>query len=242
MSWKRNTFASLVLVVGSVVALAGVAAAQSSSSNYRVNEYFFGSGGELEACSDSYCSKQSAGELAVGNTSSSSYQANAGFNTTSDPILEVAVNGSVDFGVLSTNATATGTANVQVRTYLASGYNMIIAGVPPTYSGHSLDPVSAGTEADPGTEQFGINLRNNSSPNIGIDPEQVPDSTFSFGLPTADYNVPNEFKYQDRDTIAYSDSSSGQTNYTLSMIANMSNLTAAGRYETKLSIVVVPVF
>jgi len=242
MSWKRNTFASLLLVAGSVVALASVAAAQTSSQNYRVDEYFFGSGGELEACSDNYCSKQSAGELAVGNTSSSSYQANAGFNTTSDPILEVAVNGSVDFGLLSTNATATGTANVQVRTYLSSGYNMIIVGSPPTYSGRSLKAMSAGSQADPGTEQFGINLRNNSSPNIGADPEQVPDSTFSFGLPTADYNTPNEFKYQSGDTIAYSDSSSGQTNYTISMIANMSNLTAAGRYETKLSIIVVPVF
>lgn len=242
MSWKRNTFASFLVVFGSVVALAGITVAQSSSSNYRVNEYFFGSGGELEACSDQYCSKQSAGELAVGNTSSSSYQANAGFNTTSEPMLEVAVNGTIDFGLLSESTTATGTANIQVRTYLASGYNMIISGASPTYSGQSLDSMSAGDESDPGTEQFGINLRNNSTPNIGTDPEQVPDNSFSFGLPTADYNTPNEFKYQNRDTIAYSDSSSGQTNYTLSMLANISNLTAAGRYETKLSIVVVSIF
>lgn len=242
MSWKRNTFASLLLVFGSVVALAGVATAQSSSTNYKVNEYFFGSGGELEACSDQYCSKQSAGELTVGNTSSSSYQANAGFNTSSDPILEVAVNGDVDFGLLSTEHTATGTVNVQVRTYLASGYNMIIRGTAPNYAGEALDAMSAGDEAETGKEQFGINLRNNSAPNIGTDPVQVPDNTFSFGLPTADYNTPNQFKYLNGDTIAYSDSSSGQTNYTLSMIANMAELTDAGRYETKLSIVIVPVF
>lgn len=242
MSWKRNTLASALLILGSVITLAGFASAQSSSTNYMVNEYFFGSGGELEACSSNYCSKQSAGETAVGNTSSSSYQAQAGFNTTDQPILEVAVNGNVDFGTLSTNAAKTGTAGVQVRTYLASGYNMIIAGPPPTYGGESLNPMSAGTASNPGTEQFGLNLRNNSSPNIGTDPVQVPDGSFSYGLPTADYNTPDEFKYADGDTIAYSDSSSGQTNYTLSMIANMSNLTAGGRYTTKLSIVVVPVF
>lgn len=231
-----------ILAVGAILTLSGIAAAQTASSSYKVNEYQFGIGGELNACSTNYCSKQSAGETAVGNTSSSSYQAQAGFNTTSDPILQVAVNGSVNFGILSTNATASGTANIQVKTYLASGYTMIIDGPAPINNISNLDPIPAPSASQAGTEQFGINLRNNATPDIGADPVQVPDSSFSYGVPAADYNTPDLFKYQDGDIIAYSNSSTGETDYTLSMIANISAATPGGRYTSDYSIVVVAVF
>lgn len=238
----KQIMCSLLVAIVSVGAISGIAAAQSSSTNYRVDEYYFGTGGELEACSDDYCAKQSAGELAVGRTASANYQAQAGFNTVTEPVLEVAVNGDVDFGILDTESTATGTANIQVRTYLSSGYNMIIEGPAPTYWNHSLDTANFPEASAAGTEQFGINLVNNATPNIGSDAVQVPDSSFSFGLPTANYSTPDEFMYNDGDIVAYSASSSGQTNYTLSMIANMANNTPAGRYTTELSVIVVAAF
>lgn len=222
--------------------MGGVAAAQSTSPNYRVDEYYFGTGGELNACSGNYCSKQSAGELAVGRTASANYQAQVGFNTSDTPILEVAVNGSVNFGELEQNTTGTGTANVQVRTYLSSGYNMIIAGSAPKINSHTMATPNTPTPSTPGTEQFGINLVDNSSPDIGDNPEQVPDGSFSFGIPTANYNISNQFMYQNGAIVASSNTSSGQTNYTLSFIANMSKTTPAGVYTTDLSVVVVAAF
>lgn len=241
MGWKQIV-SSAALTIGSLVVLGGVAAAQSTSEHYRVDEYYFGTGGELEACSDEYCAKQSAGELAAGNTKSANYQAQVGFNTSDTPILEVAVNGEVNFGVLDSETTATGTANVQVRTYLASGYNMVIAGSAPKINAHTLNTSAFPEAANPGTEQFGLNLVDNSDPDVGDDPEQVPDDTFGFGLPNGNYTVPNQFMYQDNATVASSDSSSGQTNYTISMIANMANNTPAGKYTTDLSVVVVSQF
>lgn len=59
--------------------------AQSSSTNYKVEESFFGTGGELDASSTNYRAKQAAGETAVGNTASTNFQAQAGFNTTDQP-------------------------------------------------------------------------------------------------------------------------------------------------------------
>lgn len=234
------------LVAPLLLVFSSTALAQSSSTNYMVNEYFFGSGGELEACSDAYCSKQSAGETAVGNTSSNLYDAQAGFNTTDEPVLEVMTSGSVDFGVLSANETKSGSVAVQVRTYLASGYTMRITGPAPTMSSneetHSLISPSTPTAPAAGTEQFGVNLRANNTPSVGADPVQVPDSSFSFGLLTTDYNTPDLYMYSDGAPVAYSDSSSGQTNYTVSMIANMSNLTPAGKYTTNLSVVVTSTF
>lgn len=241
MSWKQ-TVLSGALVAVSVTLMSASVYAQSTSNNYRVNEFFFGTGGELEACSDSYCSKQAAGETTVGSASSDNFMVQAGFNTSDVPLLEVAVNGSVDFGVLSPNSTATGFATVQVRTYLASGYTMRVVGPAPSISNASLDGALSPTAVIPGTEQFGINLRANTSPLVGADVVQVPDNSFSFGLPSTDYNTPDAFMYQDGDTVAYSASSSGQTNYTISMIANMSPTTPAGRYTTSLSIVVTSTF
>jgi len=222
--------------------MGGVAAAQSTSPNYRVDEYYFGTGGELESCSGNYCSKQSAGELAAGHTQSANYQAQVGFNTSDTPILEVAVNGTVNFGLLDPDTTATGTANVQVRTYLSSGYDMVIAGSAPKINSHTLNSSAFSGPSTPGQEQFGINLVKNTSPNVGDNPQQVPDGSFSFGLPTSNYSVENEFAYQDGAPVASSTSSSGQTNYTISFIANMANNTPAGKYTTDLSVVVVAKF
>lgn len=232
----------MAIAVG-VAGVAGVATAQQSSSpNYRVDEYYFGTGGELDASSANYRAKQSAGELAAGHTQSANYQAHVGSNTSDMPILEVAVNGDVDFGILDSTTTATGTANVQVRTYLSSGYDMILSGSAPRYGGHTLASPASPTPSQSGTEQFGINLVYNSSPNMGSDPVQIPDSSFSFGWPTANYLTPDEFMYQDGATVAHSNKSSGQTNYTLSMIANMADNTPAGKYTTAISVVVVATF
>lgn len=242
MGLKKILTASLAIAVGVVGVTGVVAAQQSSSPNYRVDEYYFGTGGELDASSANYRAKQSAGELAAGHTQSANYQAHVGFNTSDMPILEVAVNGDVDFGILDSGTTAKGSANIQVRTYLASGYNMILSGSAPRYSGRTLASPSSPTPSQAGTEQFGVNLVYNSSPNVGADPVQVPDSSFSFGWPVANYLTPDEFMYQDGAIVASSNKSSGQTNYTLSMIANMADNTPAGKYTTDISVVVVSTF
>ena len=51
-----------------------------------------------------------------------------------------------------------------------------------------------------------INLVANTSPvTLGADPVQDPDSTFSFGLVSADYSSPNLYKYVKRryDSLFY---------------------------------------
>src|SRR5208282_4028333 len=74
---------------------------QSTSTHYGVNEVYFGSGGDLNDCSASYCAKVSLGETGVGNPSSTNYQLRAGFNTTDVPTLEFYVNGgTVNLGTL----------------------------------------------------------------------------------------------------------------------------------------------
>lgn len=215
--------------------------AQSSSANYKIEESYFGNGGELDANSPNYNAQQSAGENGVGNTSSSNYQANGGFNTKQEPYLEVYVTGgSTDLGTLSPSTAATTTSTFYVRAYLASGYSVIIASNPPSYGANQIDPMGTLGPSVPGTEQFGINLRANTNPTtFGADPSQAPDSSFGYGYATPGYNTPNQYKYIKDDVIARSDKSSGRTDYTISYIYNISSLSPAGEYVFNQDLVVV---
>ncbi len=225
----------LLLLVGTV------SAQQSQSSSYQINEAFFGTGGDLNACSGSYCTKQSAGELTVGNTKSTSYQAQAGFNTDRTPWIEAAIIGSpsVDLGVLETASTKTGTVQFSVKSYLSSGYVVQIYGSAPTNSGHALSAMT-GVASSVGTEQFGMNLVANTTPPVGSNLSHDPDypsEPFSFGTVDAAYSTANAFKYNSTDTIASSTSSSSYTMYTISYIANISPVTPGGTYATNQTIV-----
>lgn len=224
---------------------APVFADTSSSTNYRVDETFFGSGGELNACSTSYCSKQSAGETGVGNVCSTSYCAQAGFNTSDTPFLEFVVTGSnIDLGYLDTSSVKTATGTFNVRAWNSGGYVVRTVSDPPTNAqgGHQITPLASPTASTPGTEQFGINVVKNanfcgSGCDLGADPAQVPNSSFSFGAAATGYNTGNQFKYAKNDVIAQSTQSSSITAYTVSYVFNIDNGTASGQYTFRHNLV-----
>lgn len=215
---------------------AAVLAAQSSSTNYQVNEVFFGAGGALQDCSPSYCAKEAAGETGVGGTSSTNYQAHAGFNTDRTPFLQFIVNGvNTDIGVISTSSTTTTTATFSVKNYLSSGYQVVTVSNPPKNNAYTMHNLTSPTVSSAGSEQFGINLVKNTGCTglpavLGADPAQVPSSAFSFGTAATGYNTACQFKYVPGDTVAQSNSSSGETDYTISYIYNISVITPGGTY------------
>lgn len=230
--WKQTwILACLGLLI--VLGMPAVAlAAQSASNNYQVNEVFFGSGGELNACSTSYCSKQSAGETAVGNTSSANYQAQAGFNTNREPYIEFTVsNTNVDLGTLTATSTKTATSSFTVKTYLAHGYEVVNASDAPTNGGYVMNALAVPTPALVGTEQFGINLVANTNPiTFGANLTHTPDATFGYGQVGLDYSIPDQYKYLKGDVVAFSTQSTSYTNFTVSYVFNVSNVTPGGSY------------
>ncbi|MEK7152597.1 MAG: hypothetical protein AAB834_01510 [Patescibacteria group bacterium] len=245
MQWRRELAVLGVSIAALLIWAAPLSYAQSSSTNYKVEESFFGIGGELDASSTNYKAKQSAGETVVGNAASTNYQFYGGFNTTDVPLLEFAVNGGTyDLGILDYGTTGSVTASFTVRNYLSSGYVVTLSGTSPTLpdSSHTLAAMSTATGSVPGTEQFGVNLVDNGNPDVGANPAQVPDGTFSFGTAVAGYDTANLFKFVDGDTIALSPKSSGQTNYALSIIANIARETPAGQYGGHLQLQVIPTF
>jgi len=240
---KKLKIFLIACVIGTILP-AGVTFAQYTSPSYKVNETFFGTGGNLDNASAHYTAKTAAGELAVGNISSPHFQAYAGFNTTNTVLLELNVNGGIfDLGVLDTSQAKAATTTFTIRDYLSNGYTVQLLGSTPSNSGHFLANMSTAGPSSPGTEQFGINFTANNLSGIGpfgAVPSQIPDSTFGFGQAISPYGTSNSFKYIDGDTIAQSLKSSGVTQFTLSMIANVSRTTAGGAYGTSLFVRVVP--
>jgi len=232
------------MVVALCLGAFGTAVADTSSSaHYQVNETQFGAGSSQHDCSTNYCAKTSLGDTGVGSTSSTNFTAYAGFNTTNEPVLEViTIGGNQDLGVLDTSTPGTATAQVKVRNYLSSGYVIELTGSPPSQGSHTLTALTTPSTSQPGAEQFGLNLVDNSTPNIGTDPVQVPNSSFSYGTVASDYGTANLFKYVAGDVVASSLSSSGETDYTLSLLLNISNTTPGGHYTGTYSAVVVPTF
>jgi hypothetical protein len=237
-AWKKLGIFAIVAVV--TAGFSPVATAQqANSTNYGVDQAYFGSGAELEMTSNSYKASGGAGDSAAGDVKGTQYGGNAGSFTTSEPLLELDVQGlNIDHGILSPSATTYGSATIDVRTYNGSGYNMQMTGTAPSQSVYTIPGLAVPTTSQTNVEQFGINLRDNSTPDVGTDPVQIPDSSFSFGTPAPDYNTANLYKYVDGDIIAQSTSATGRTRFTLSYIINVKTLTPAGKYQAQVSIVV----
>jgi len=233
---------ALTLALMMSMGVVGTAAATqtSSSPHYSVTETQIG-GGSQQQCSTNYCSKSSAGDTTVGRGSSANYSAQFGSNTTDVPLLQViAQGGNHDVGVIDNQGTATATFDLQVRNYLMNGYAVQIAGAPPSQGVHSLTALTTPSTSHAGAEQFGINLVDNTAPNIGADPYNSPDGSSATSYLKDDYNTPDIFAYSPNATVAENLSRSGETHFTISMILNVSATTPAGQYKGAFSAVVVP--
>lgn len=212
-----------------------VTASASKSTNYQIQEDFVGGTGGAYATSTNYQSIDSSGAAAAGNGSSTNYKTQSGATTTNDPNLSFSIgSGSVSLGALTTASTGTAATTFSVLNYTSYGYIVQLVGATPSYAGHNLTALSSGGSSTAGTEQFGINLVADTVPSalIGVsaNPQQIPDSTFSNGTFGSGYGTANTYKYNSGDTIAQATQTSGQTNFTVSYIANISTTTPAGNY------------
>jgi len=213
-----------------------VRAQTSQSPNYQIDESFIGPGGALESGSPNYLTApggQSIGNTGgAGDSASPNFQAQSGATTTNDPSLACITNTSAaSFGTLSSSVASTATASFSVLNYTSFGYVVQIVGAPPSNGSHTLAALGSNAASTPGTEQFGINLVDNSSPNVGTNPAQIPGSSFSYGEAAPNYDTANSFRYVQGETIALAPKTSGQTDYTISYLINIANTTPGGSYS-----------
>lgn len=234
MRSKLRVLVTILLCVA-VFGPVTIYAQSSQSPNYQIDESFIGPGGNLESASPNFQTApggQSIGNAGgAGDSGSTNYQAQSGATTTSDPSLACITNtSSANFGTLSSSVVATATASFSVLNYTSYGYVVQTVGTAPSNGSHTLSALASNAASIPGTEQFGINLVDNTSPNIGANPAQIPNSNFSYGEAANNYDTPDSFRYVQGETIAFAPKTSGQTDYTISYITNISNTTPGGSY------------
>lgn len=140
------------------------------------------------------------------------------------------VSGSrIDFGVLNPGQTKTDTSKFVVTTNAAFGYNVVVNGLTMTSGNNTINNLSNPTGSATGTEQFGFNLRSNSSPAAGVNPTGL-----VTGGPTSDYGTVNQYTFNNGDTVASSDDPDA-TNYTATYIVNVPPDQVPGIYSTTLT-------
>lgn len=257
-------FVRLALLVMAIIGMAALtiqqtlAAAQdgsAASAGYRFDESVIGGGGLIQSNSASYATNGVVlGDTAVGESNSANFSFGAGNKTTPDPTLAFGIlDGNVTFQDFTASRTSVAEATFRVMNYTSYGYSVQVSGPTPSNQGHSIAALDPRDPPQTGVEQFGINLVANASTptrdsvgkNIDYTAGDVPYSNGPFGKNGhygADYGTTGEFKYADGDQIAYGSSSSGQTDYTISYVMNVSGSTPGGIYRAAQTLICTGTF
>ena len=138
-----------------------------------------------------------------------------------------------DMGELTDDQTLVARSQMAVGTNATGGFAITVYGTPPAAGTSVIDAPTTPTASQPGTNQFGINLVQNTLPAIGSDPE----GAWVNALPTSDYSQPNKYKYTPGDVVASSPNVSLMKKFTVSYILNASPKLRAGVYTTTISYV-----
>jgi hypothetical protein len=252
--WKRSGVVGLAWLLG-VWPVAVFADATQLSPSYSINESQIGGIGDFNSSSSNYSFKpgvadggSTLGDSFIGNSSSTNFQTNSGYNTASSPTLSFSVTSStVNFGTLSTAFVQTGTATFNVKNYTSSGYVVTVIGNGLVSGGHTLNRLATDTASIAGTEQFGLNTVSNPVASIGANPVQIPSASFAYGVSgdgltgifgtTRPYTIPDKYRFISGETIASAPKTSGETDYTASFMTNISNSTPGGTYQGNITFV-----
>lgn len=143
----------------------------------------------------------------------------------------------IDMGPLGTSRTSSGTSQMVIATNAQNGYNISANGGTLTSGNNTIASLSTASPAQTGVSQFGINLRANSKPSVGTDP-----SGGGIGTPTANYNQPNLYTYNNGDTVATANGVTDYRKFTVSYIVNISSQQPAGVYASTFTYVALSNF
>jgi hypothetical protein len=143
----------------------------------------------------------------------------------------------LDLGGFSSTNTITGTNQLVAATNGQNGYNITVNGTTLESGNNTLAALTAPSSAQVGVNQFGINLRANTSPSSGSNPTGP-----GVGIPASDYNTPNEFKYNSGDVIASAPNADDYRKYTITYMVNIKQGDPVGVYSSTFTYIALANF
>lgn len=135
----------------------------------------------------------------------------------------------LDFGELVPSGPRYLSSQFAVATNDPFGYATTVSGPTMTSGNNVIPAMGSPAFSQPGTSQFGMNLRANSNPAIGAEPIGV-----GSGAIAPSYGTPNRFYFRNQ-VIASSSVSSDFNAYTVSYMVNVSRNQQPGVYATTLT-------
>lgn len=148
-----------------------------------------------------------------------------------------ATGSSVSFGSLSPSSTASGASQLGVGTNGLSGFAITVNGATLTSGANTITALASQTASTIGSEQFGLNLRDNATPNIGTDPDGS-----GTAAPTATYNTVDQYRFVTADSVASKGSSDQFRRFHASYIVNIDTATEAGNYTAVMTYIATATF
>jgi hypothetical protein len=148
---------------------------------------------------------------------------------------------TVNFGTFTSTSTSSGTSVMAASTNGVSGYAITINGSTLVCSSCAGSPtisaLASQTAASVGTSQFGLNLRNNTTPNVGADPSGTGTGTY-----TANYGTADQYRFVTTDSVATAAAASDANAYTVSYVVNIPGSQAAGTYTATMTFIATATF
>jgi hypothetical protein len=136
----------------------------------------------------------------------------------------------IDLGDLRTTQVSRGTSQMLAATNAEFGLAIAAYGFTLTSGNNIIPALSNPTVSAPGNGQFGINLRDNSDPDIGQEPSGV-----GITNPVGDYGVTNRYTFRPGDVVATSPDATDMRKFTVSYIANVPPSQAPGVYTATIT-------
>lgn len=136
----------------------------------------------------------------------------------------------INLGELRSSSTTSATMQFSGATNDPSGYTTYLTGNTITSGNNIINPLASPSTSRVGVSQFGVNLRQNSSPSIGSDAIGPGSSSAASA-----YNSPNLFRFINGDTLSSSGTSTDFKLFTASFIVNVSPGQSPGYYATTMT-------
>lgn len=153
--------------------------------------------------------------------------------------------GVISFSQLfSPSMTNSATSEMAASTNAGQGYVITVSGATLTSGSNTIPAIGATAAASTiGTGQFGLNLMDNATPDIGavVSPAVAGDY---HGSPSANYNTADSFAFDATQprTVAASSVPSAAQKYTVSYIVNVAGNQPPGTYTTTLTYICTPTY
>lgn len=143
----------------------------------------------------------------------------------------------IDLGDMSSTRTSSGTSQMIAATNAEFGLAIGVYGTSMTSGNNVIPALTTPTVNAPGNAQFGLNLRDNSDPNVGLEPSGI-----GIAIPTGQYATPNRYMFESGSTVATSPAATDTRKFTASYIVNVPPNQTPGVYTATLTYVCTATF